>query len=100
MSIVLERVVIRGNTIRIPALIYEYDQTTPLDPDSHAIRLLKPDDTQEGGDMTSPTQNGAGDYHQDVDIPATAEEGEWKVEWEITELGKKSTERIGFRVVA
>jgi hypothetical protein len=71
-----------------------------MDPDSQAIRLLKPDETQEGVDMTSPTKNAVGDYHQDVDIPALAVEGEWKVEWEITVAAKLSTERIPFRVVA
>jgi uncharacterized protein YfaS (alpha-2-macroglobulin family) len=99
MSVVLSRVVIRGNTIRIPALTTNYDGSA-LDPDSHAIRLLKPDETQEGVDMTSPTQNGTGDFHQDVDIPETAEEGEWSVEWEISVSGKLTTERIEFRVVA
>jgi len=99
MSVSLSRVVFRGNTIRIPALITDYDGSA-MDPDSHAIRLLKPDETQEGGDMTSPTQNGTGDFHQDVDIPETGVEGEWKVEWEISVSGKLTSERIPFRVVA
>jgi hypothetical protein len=70
-----------------------------MDPDSITARLLDPDEAQSGGDMT-PTQDGTGQYHQDVDVPVDAVEGEWSVEIEISVTGKLSSERVAFRVVA
>ena len=90
-------VVIRGSTIRVDATIRDYDEKF-LDPDSHAIKLLKPDGTQEGSDYTSPSGS-SGVYQQHLDIPETGEPGEWGVEWKVTADTKSSIERVRFKVV-
>lgn len=101
MSSQVTLVVIRGDTVRFENTITDYDGG-PLEPDSHVIQLLKPDGTQEGDDMISPSGS-AGSYTQDVDIPIDGPHGEWVLEWQIfvgvAEDAKRSTERTRFRVV-
>ena len=94
----LKIVVIRGSTVRIANTIIDFDGE-PLDPDSHVIRLLKPDGTQEGSDYTSPTKIEKGVYYQDITVPSDGPAGEWTVEWKVTANLKPSKERITFKVV-
>jgi len=94
----LKIVVIRGSTIRVQNTITDFDGDA-LDPDSHVIKLLKPDGTQQGSDYTSPTKSATGVYYQDISIPSDGAAGEWTVEWKVTASSKDSIERVRFRVV-
>ena len=90
-------VIIRGSTIRVQATIRDYDEKL-LDPDSHIIKLLKADGTQEGSNYTSPSGS-SGVYQQHLDIPETGVPGEWTIEWKVTKTSKSSIERVRFKVV-
>lgn len=74
-----------------------------IDPDSHIIKLIKPDGTQEGENMITPNGgNGSGNkgyFWQAVLIPEDAPTGEWILEWQIFINLERNTERIRFRVV-
>jgi hypothetical protein len=95
----LKIVVIRGSTVRIESTITDFDGAA-LDPDSHVIKLLKPDGTQQGSDYTSPTKTATGEYYQDIAVPADGSAGEWSIEWKVTKSSKDSIERVRFKVVA
>lgn len=100
----LKIVVIRGDTIRIQNTIRDFPapgeaQGDLIDVESHAIKLLKPDGTQQGSDYTSPTHHSTGIYYQDITVPADGAAGEWSVEWKVTKNTLDSKERIRFKVV-
>lgn len=90
---------IRGDTHLVTNLIKDWKTGDPFDPDGHVIRLLKPDNTQQGDDMTSPTKNGVGDYEQEVTVPADAVLGWWIIDWQIVIGTKVGTKRIRFKVI-
>jgi len=94
----LKIVVVRGSTIRVTNTITDFDGNA-LDPDSHVIKLFKPDGTQQGSDYTSPTKSATGVYYQDITIPSDGDAGEWSVEWKVTKSAKDSIERVKFKVV-
>lgn len=94
----LKIVVIRGSTIRAENVIKDFDGTK-IDPENHAIKLLKPDGTQQGDTYISPTKTAVGEYYQDMTVPADGVAGEWSVEWKITKSAKDSIERVRFKVV-
>jgi len=90
--------VIRDNVLRFQATIRDFNDAL-MNPDSHAIKLLKPDGTQQSTDYTSPTKDTDGIYHQDVDIPADAASGEWSLQWTTVKDSHNTTERIRFKVI-
>ena len=90
--------VIHGDTFRVECIVRDYDKSL-MDPDSHAIKLLKPDGTQQGTTYTNPTRKALGEYYQHIPIPADGVAGDWMVEWTITESGENTTERIRVPVV-
>jgi len=94
----LKIVVIRGSTIRAENTIKDFDEAL-IDPDSHIIKLLKPDGTQQGTSYTTPTKTAVGKYYQDMTIPVDGVAGEWSIEWKVTYSAKDSFERIKFKVV-
>jgi len=74
-----------------------------MDPDSHIIKLIKPDGEQQGSNMTSPSggegSESTGYFWQKVTIPEDGPTGEWILEWQITVDGEINTQRFRFRVV-
>ena len=99
MSVTL-KVVIRGDTIRCDASITEYDGITPLDPDSHLVKLYKPDGVQEGSDEISPTYTNPGEYSQLFTLPADGLPGRWRIRWRETTGGKHGSADVYFDVIA
>lgn len=97
VSEALEIAVIRGSAIRVSNSIKDFDDTA-VDPDSHVIKLFKPDGSQQGSNMTGPTKDATGEFHQDIAIPSDGATGEWMVEWTITLASLDSIERIVFKV--
>lgn len=110
MSIKLETF-LAGESRMVEATITDYPPPIgdglAFDPDTHIIKLLRPDGTQEGDDMTSPSGGGPGNigtFWQEITIPAGSAEdptptGEWMVEWWVSVAGKLTPERIRIKVV-
>lgn len=110
MSLELE-ILIAGESRMVLATMTDYPppigDEAPFDPDSHIIKLLRPDGTQEGEDMTAPDgglPSNEGSFWQEITIPAGSTEsptptGEWIVEWWASVAGKLTPERIRFQVV-
>ena len=106
MSALMGSVYIAGDTAifdnTITDLPAPIGSGSAMDPDSHVIKLIKPDGTQSGVDMSP--QGGAGSastgyFWQKVAISADGPPGEWILEWQIIVDTEKSTERFRFRVV-
>jgi len=75
----------------------------PITPDSHLIKLFKPDGTQSGIDATTPTlvgEEGSGVYTQRFPIPADGPDGIWTVKWVYDVSGEKKPARFRVKVVA
>jgi len=110
LSVELEMMMV-GESRMVVATITDYPPPigdgAAFDPDSHIIKLIKPDGTQEGDDMTSPSggsPDNKGTFWQEITIPAGSTEnptptGEWLVEWWVDVAGKLTLERIRFQVV-
>ena len=96
----LEHVVFAGDTFTLDAVFKDYDQN-PMDPDTHSIKLFRSrDDLMIGDEMTSPTQNGTGDYSQFITVPVDVEdEGAYHVRWVGAKAGQSKTREYHFKVV-
>lgn len=86
-----------GDTIRIDAEIYDWDQTTLIDPDSQEIKIYDVTETLQAT-ITNPTKTGTGKYYVEYTIPEVAPPGTWAYYWKAT-TGKPSREKGTFEVI-
>lgn len=90
----------RGSTAKLTVTIYDFDQTTKIDPDSQTVKLIDCNGKQVGDNLT-PTKDDTGVYHVFVEIDTEAKVGEgWYVDWTITKDSKSSREVFTFEVIA
>ena len=92
---------VEAETRAFPAFGKEEGSGTLTDPSSQAIKLFKPDGTQQGDTETSPTKPDAdGQFTQEFTIPADGPIGEWVIEWTATTAGQNGVGTARVKVVA
>ena len=90
-------VVYPGDNIRSQASTYDYDQVTPLTPDSFSVSVYDPTGTLRAT-YTNPTQISTGQYYINHSTSSSDMTGTWRVVWSVTSQGVTDTE-IGTVVV-
>ncbi len=86
-------------TFEIEATCTDFDNETKIDPDSHLIKLLKPDGTQSGDDAITPDRESLGIFTQRFSIPVDGPAGIWIVKWVYDVSGEKKPKKIRVKVV-
>lgn len=85
-----------GDTIRVKASLTDFDGSI-LTPDSQEVALYDPSGTVRDTEV-SPTMDGPGVYHADLDIPEEVDlvgkDGNWKVVWKFTKNGEDKFEKL------
>ena len=87
----------KGSSGRLTVHIYDFDQTTLIDPDSQTIKLIDPNGQQVSSNLT-PTKSDTGIYYVTIEIGAEGTTGTWTVDWTATYESFTSREEFEFEV--
>jgi len=89
-------VVIIGSTIRIRNKVYDFDGTTPLEPDSHEVKIYNSQGELKDT-LTEVETESAGVYYIDYTL-AGIPDGYWKVVWKVVKDAIVDIARLKFNV--
>jgi uncharacterized protein YfaS (alpha-2-macroglobulin family) len=99
LSVTLYTTVLLGSTVRVSAVIRDFDNSTLLDPSSHSLTIYDPNNILKST-VTSVTYESAGHYHYDYPVPASGTVGLWTLYWSITNAGTTSIQDTQFNVIS
>lgn len=88
----------RGSSGKLTVNIYNFDQTTLIDPDSQTVKLMDKNGKQVGSNLT-PTKSDIGIYYVIVEIDSEAQLGTWNVDWTVVYGNISSRKAFEFEVV-